>query len=116
MANSPRFIYFDLGNVIVNFDPHRATRQMGEVAGVPKDLVWQVVFETDLNIDYERGNISTREFYEVFCEQTNSHPQEDELLHAASDMFELNVGIVPVLQQLHEAGGRQGAIWFDAAR
>ena len=98
----PRFIYFDLGNVLINFDHHRAARQMAEVAGVSEQLVWKIVFESDLELEYERGAISTREFYEAFCTRTGSRADYDALLLAASDIFELNDGIVPLLSQLHE--------------
>ena len=106
----PRFIYFDLGNVLINFDHHRAARQMAEVAGVSEQLVWKIVFESDLELEYERGAISTREFYEAFCTRTGSRPDYDALLWAASDIFELNDGIVPLLSQLRAAGHRLGIL------
>ncbi len=110
MAKTPSFIYFDLGNVIVNFDHHRGARQMAEVAGVSEEVVWRVVFESDLELEYERGAISTHEFYEAFCDQTDSRPDQSDLLHAAADIFELNEPIVPILQRLHRDGHRLGIL------
>ncbi len=69
-----RFLYFDLGNVLLKFDHRLASRQMGEVAGVPADVVWEVVFAGDLEQRYESGEIGDREFYEIFCQQTSSRP------------------------------------------
>lgn len=106
----PRFIYFDLGNVLVNFDHHRGARQMAEVAGISERLVWEVVFESDLELEYERGAITTREFYEAFCAQTETRPDYRALLLAASDIFELNVPIVPLLSELRERGHRLGIL------
>lgn len=105
-----RFIYFDLGNVIVNFDHHRAARQMAEVAGVSADNVWDAVFAGDLEAEYERGAISTREFYEAFCKRTQTQPDYGALLLAASDIFELNEAIVPLVDELLVRGHRLGIL------
>ena len=106
----PSFIYFDLGNVLVNFDHHRGARQMAEVAGVSKRLVWEIVFESDLELEYERGAITTREFYEMFCARTGARPDYAALLLAAADIFELNENIVPLVAELRDRGNRLGVL------
>ena len=45
---TPRFLYFDLDNVLLKFDHHLAARQMAEVAGLTEDRVWDLVFGSDL--------------------------------------------------------------------
>ena len=107
---APRFIYFDLGNVLVNFDHHRGARQMAGVAGIAEQLVWQVVFESDLQLEYECGAITTREFYEAFCARTGTRPDYDALLLAGADIFELNEGIVPLVAELRDSGHRLGIL------
>ena len=72
---SVRFLYFDLGNVLLLFDRQKGVRQMAEVAGVSADVVQSAVFESDLSRRYELGAISSREFYEEFCERTQTRPQ-----------------------------------------
>jgi FMN phosphatase YigB (HAD superfamily) len=106
----PRFLYFDLGNVLLLFDHQLACRQMGEVAGVPPELVWDVVFASDVELRYEAGEISDREFYEIFCGQTNSRPDRDALLLAGSRIFTPNVSIFPVIAGLVNAGRRLGVL------
>lgn len=110
MATPPRFIYFDLGNVIVNFDHRRGARQMAELAGVSEQLVWEVVFQSDLEMEYERGAITTREFYEAFCARTRTRPDYQALLLAASDIFTLNESMVPLLTELRDRGERLGIL------
>lgn len=107
---TPKFIYFDLGNVLLFFDHHRAARQMGEVAGLTEDQVWKVVFEGSLEDEYEAGRVSSRKFYDRFCEATNTRPDHDALLRAAADIFELNVDLVPVILHLHRGGNRLGIL------
>lgn len=106
----PRFLYFDLGNVLLNFDHHVGARQMAEVAGLSEQLVWEVVFEGDLLLEYERGAITTREFYEAFCSQTQTRADYGALLLAASDIFKLNESIVPLLAELRDGGHRLGIL------
>ena len=110
MLQEPRFIYFDLGNVLLYFDHHRAARQMGAVAGIPEANVWQVVFVGELHNTYEAGGFTTEEFCEEFCRATNTSPDLESLMHAAANIFTLNVPIVPIVSQLHAAGYKLGLL------
>ena len=106
----PKFLYFDMGNVLLNFDHHLACRQMGAVAGVPADRVWEFVFAGDLELRYEAGQLDDDEFFELFCRHTLKRPNRPALLHAASEIFELNVSIVPLVAALSAAGNRMGVL------
>jgi putative hydrolase of the HAD superfamily len=100
----PRFIYFDLGNVLLNFDHARAARQMAAVAGISAQLAWQVLFDQGLLWQYERGEISSREFCEAFCRDTGGAADPAHLLRACADIFELNASIIAVVTGLWNAG------------
>lgn len=106
---TPKFIYFDMGNVLLHFDHAIAWRQMGKVAGVPAKLV-QDVLTAGLLDEYELGAITTRQFHEKFCEQTASQPDLDALVLAASDIFSINTRIVPLVGQLRLAGYPLGVL------
>jgi len=99
-----KFIYFDLGNVILPFDHRRGARQMAEVAGVPPELVWETVFTTDLMERFDRGTVSARGFYDEFCEQSRSRPDFAQFQRACGDIFTLNTALLPVVTQLTAAG------------
>jgi putative hydrolase of the HAD superfamily len=105
-----RFFYFDLGNVLLRFDHGQACRQMAEVAGVSPEMVKQAVFEEGVQWQYERGEISCREFYDVFCARTRSRPDYVALQHAASAIFEVNAAIVPLVAGLASSGHRLGVL------
>jgi putative hydrolase of the HAD superfamily len=83
---------------------------MGDVAGVTAEKVWSAVFEGGIEQSYESGQLSDRGFYEQFCRLTDSRPDYDRLLWAASEIFTLNVSIVPVVCQLYVAGHRLGIL------
>ena len=107
---TPALIYFDLGNVILNFSHERGCAQMAEVAGVPVEDVRRFAFDSPLAVEYECGTISTREFYDFFCKQTNTSPDFEQLVAAGSDIFSLNTTILPILTQLSLRGIRLGIL------
>jgi putative hydrolase of the HAD superfamily len=106
----PKFLYFDLGKVLVDFDIHQMYRQIGQLAGAEPARVREVIYLDGLLRQVELGLITGRQFYEAFCDQIGARPDYDELALAASDIFELNVSIVPVVAQLQYAGHRLGIL------
>jgi HAD superfamily hydrolase (TIGR01549 family) len=106
----PKFLYFDLGKVLVDFRVEQMFRQLGEVAGVEPGRVEEVLSGGGLQQQYETGQISGPEFYEAFCRQTATRPDYDALRRAGSEIFELKVSMVPVVAQLYRAGYRLGIL------
>ena len=104
------FIYFDLGMVLAKFSVERMLRQVGMVAGIEPALVREVLFGSHLHERYEVGQLSTQEYYEAFCEAIQKRPPCDSLVHAASDIFELNTSMIAVVAQLRAAGYRLGIL------
>ncbi len=104
MLATPRFIYFDLGNVLVRFSHERACRQMSEVSGVPWERIWEFVFEGDLENQYELGAISGAEFHKHFCDATGTQPPLAELLCASSAIFDIHQPVVAIVENLSAAG------------
>ena len=106
----PRFFYFDLGNVLVNFNIERMLRQMSDVSGAAVEKVREVVYDGGLQRRYETGEIRGREFYESFCDGTGTRPDYDALELAGSDIFELNVSILSLVARFRAAGHRMGIL------
>jgi len=106
----PKFLYFDLGIVLVDFSVDRMFRQMADVSGVKPDRVKEILFDGGLQSQYELGQITGGKFYEAFCRQTDARPDYDSLKQAGCDIFELNVSMLPVVAQLRQAGYRMGIL------
>lgn len=106
----PRFIFLDLGRVLLDFDADVMCRQMANVAGCDPGLVKKVVFADELQKRYETGLIATRDFYETFCDQTNTRADYNALLEAAADIFTLRATMLPVVSNLRRAGFRLGIL------
>jgi len=105
-----KFLYFDLGIVLVDFSVDRMLRQMADVSGVTPGRVKGILYDGGLQSQYELGRITSDEFYETFCRQTNTRPDYDALKRAGCDIFELNVSMLPVVAQLRRAGYRMGIL------
>lgn len=107
---TPGFLYFDLGNVLLKFDHRLAARQMAELADYDEQRVWDLVFGSDLEMRYEAGEISDREFHAIFCRHTERQVDFDALMFAASAIFTPNWSIFPLVAALHGAGYRMGVL------
>jgi FMN phosphatase YigB (HAD superfamily) len=106
----PKFIYFDLGNVLLYFSHRLACEQMAAVAGTTAEKVRSAVFESDLEARYESGELDNRGFYAAFCQATGTAADYERLLLAGSEIFNLNLGLLPVVSQLDAAGHRLGIL------
>ena len=98
-----RFIYFDLGNVIVHFSHARSRDQMAQLAGIEPEIVERVVFQDGLQNRYESGEINSEQFAAEFNRLTSARTCTDQLVAAASDIFWLNRPLLPVLAALRWA-------------
>lgn len=107
---TPRFLYFDLGMVLVAFSVEQMLRQMAEASGVSPEKVHDVLFTNGLMKQYETGKVSSREFYELYCGQIGGTPDYDALCRAGSEIFTFNLPILPIVAQLRQAGYQLGIL------
>ncbi|HEX4149469.1 MAG TPA: HAD family phosphatase [Pirellulales bacterium] len=106
----PRFLYFDLGNVLILFDHRLACRNLAELTGVPAEQVWELIFAGGLNHRLDAGSLSTAECYRLFCEHFDCRPSPEQFALAASDIFQVNYSMNAVLGRLSGAGYRLGLL------
>ncbi|MEN6458380.1 MAG: HAD family phosphatase [Thermoguttaceae bacterium] len=107
---TPKFLYFDLGRVLVNFSVERMLDQMAAVAGITADAVREAVFAQGLMQQHETGRISAREFCEAFGKATGTRVDFERLREAATDIFEVNDPVLSVVAQLQQAGYPMGIL------
>jgi FMN phosphatase YigB (HAD superfamily) len=106
----PKFLYFDLGNVVLPFDYMIAVRQMAGVAGVSVQRVQEVVFDSGLQAAYERGDLTTEQFFETVCQAIGQRPEVGAFLVAASDMFRLDEAVADLIFRVRQSGHRTGLL------
>ena len=102
MRSQTRFIFFDMGKVLLDFDHARINQQVGKLAGIEPAIIKSLLFEPpfDLENRFERGELNADEFHSEFCSRAETQVQKQALLRAVSEIFWLNVSIMPILSQL----------------
>jgi FMN phosphatase YigB (HAD superfamily) len=113
-AMPPRFLYFDLGNVLLSFSHDRMCRQMAEVAGLEPEAVRRLLFEAaegrPLQWRFEAGEVDAAAAYEHFCREAGCRPEQAALEAAASDMFAELPESVALVRRLAALGYRLGVL------
>jgi FMN phosphatase YigB (HAD superfamily) len=101
---SQRFVYFDLGKVLVHFDHQTAVEQLAQLSGKPEGLVRQVVFDSELQTRYETGLVTGEQFaVEVNRALASALPTAG-ILEAISDIFAPNYPILDAIDLVRASG------------
>ena len=101
---SIKFIYFDLGKVLIDFSLERMFEQVGAVAGVSVDRAHEILYTDGLMRRHETGRLDSRGMYEAFCSAAGSRPDYDALLRATNEIFTLNLPVLPLVAALGQTG------------
>ncbi len=101
---SPRFVYFDLGKVLVHFDHQTAVEQLARLSGKSETLVRQVVFDSELQTRYETGLVSGEQFAAEVNQALESSLHTSEILEAISDIFSPNDPILAAIDVVRASG------------
>lgn len=107
---TPEFIYFDLGKVLLDFSHDAMLAQMGQLIGLEPSKVREFVFESGLSHQYERGEIDCDQFCSSLCQAAGAECEPEELLKAGSDIFSLKPGMLPLIVNLSLSGMRVGIL------
>ena len=99
-----RFVYFDLGNVLVNFEHAIATRQLSELASCSFAESQWALFDSGLEIRYETGLVNSVEFVAEINRQLGTSLSEADVLEAVSAIFEPNIAILRGLRHIKASG------------
>lgn len=105
-----RTILLDLGNVLVNFCHQKMCRQIAALVDAHPAAVHAAIFDQGLLPPLERGQIDPAEFERRLAAALNVRFPPDTLSHAASDIFEVNTAMRPLLLQLRHQGYRLVAL------
>lgn len=95
-----RFVYFDLGNVLLKFSVHRLLHQVAELAEVSEAEAKEVFFDDKKYVAYEMGEISGKEYFSHICRGFGKSLPTEELLAASNNIFWVNEPILPLIRHL----------------
>lgn len=110
VTNSIDFYYFDLGNVLLRFDHNTACKNIAEVAGTDVSSVREIIFESGMELRYERGELTTLQFYDEFCRRSATQPEFEAIVSAAANIFSPIQASIDVAIAMKSAGHRIGVL------
>ena len=97
---------FDLGNVLVRFSHERMCAQIGALCGRSSAEMRRLLIDSQLQWEFERGKLTEQEFHQRLQKVVAHSLELQELVHAGSDIFELNSPVVPIVETLRARGHR----------
>jgi FMN phosphatase YigB (HAD superfamily) len=108
-----QFVYFDLGNVLVSFDPDIACANVARQFGVDIEQARAVIYQSGLQDAYEHGQVSSEQFADAVrreLKRTIGQMPTQALLDATSDMFTPIESMVDIIQSVVDGGHRVGIL------
>lgn len=105
-----KFLYFDMGNVIFYFDHHKAARQLAELHHSTEDAAWKFMFQDDLYMKFDRGDLNAAEVHREFCRRIGSDSPLADFEFALSNIFQINSSLIPLISQLDNLGYQLGIL------
>lgn len=107
---SVRFVYFDLGNVLIRFSVHRMLTQVAELLGQTPEFVHSQMFDEQRYRNFEVGAVSIDEFVDQLCESLETKPNRDDFLNALNDIFWANDPMLPIARKLAKLNFPRGIL------
>ena len=101
-----RTLLFDMGNVLVFFSHQKMCAQIGALCNRPPDSIRDILIQSDLQADFERGRITEGQFHRLLEQAVRQGIDKGELLQACSEIFELNAPMIRILDALRSQGYR----------
>lgn len=106
----PKVLYFDLGMVLVEFSHEIMCGQMAEVAGITSNAVQEALLGSPASVaalmKYESGRMTTDQFFDHFCQVTDTAPDRKRLADAVCDIFRPIEPMFGLVRRLADAGNR----------
>ena len=105
MNSDVKFVFFDMGKVLLEFDHQRLIKQVAALTETPASEMEEILFHAPHNLEnrFEVGDLNGDQFHRSLCEVTASDVDKDALMLAVADIFWLNTSIVHVVTQLRGA-------------
>jgi HAD superfamily hydrolase (TIGR01509 family) len=107
------FVYFDLGNMLVSFDPMIACVNLADRFAISHNQARRALYESGLQDQFERGQLSAKQFASAIRDRlgkTAAQVPTADLLDAASDMFTPIDSMRSVLATVRQRGFRVGLL------
>lgn len=99
-------IFFDLGNVLIFFSHQKMCKQIADAYETSPELIYDAYFKNKMSEHYELGHVTSDEVHAHLNRTFDKEVNFLELMQAASNIFEPNLDIIPIVKKLKEQGNR----------
>ena len=99
-------MFFDLGNVLVFFNPEQMRQQIADCCGLTTEQVRKLLVCSDISKEYETGKIDSKAVYHAFRKEATRPFSEQDLMQAISQIFTPNYELWSVVQAMKQQGVR----------
>lgn len=95
-------LIFDLGNVLIFFDHSKMVRQLAAFCGIQQEEVKNLLDDKKTGLAYEKGAISSRDLFQLFCIKSSRTLDFQGLMHAGASIFSPNDLLLSYLPRFKE--------------
>lgn len=110
MSRKIKFIYFDLGKVLLHFDNDLICPQVAAAAAAPESSVREFLRNPVHQLGLETGTVTFDQVYQEFAAHLRTRPDKDRIRQAISNIFDINLQTVPIVASLFAANHRLGIL------
>jgi glucose-1-phosphatase len=107
------FVYFDLGNVLLSFDPAKACNNLATLFARTPKQVHDALYGSGLEDEFEHGRVTPDELVAELSRHLQVDPKTvraAEVLDGMSDMFTEIEPMIGVIQAVRDRGYRVGLL------
>ncbi len=97
-------IFFDIGNVLVKFSHKKMYDQISRVTNIPLDKIMNFFIDQGNGEKYELGLVSENEIFEKLFKISDKTFTKNDLVVAASDIFQENEKMLDLVSALKDLG------------
>ena len=107
------FVYFDLGNILLSFDPRLACQGLARLMNTTPVAARQALYDSGLEERYEHGEVTSDQFATELRNcfgRSESEVSDAAVIESVSNMFKPIESMVGVLDSVRAAGFRVGLL------
>lgn len=112
IASAPKFVFFDLGRVLLQYDFSLAARRISEKTGLDGSAVMEATLASPTPIceAIETGKMTSKELYDWTCETFGMTLSQEEFERSHADIFTPMLDSWKLVRDFKDAGFRTGIL------
>lgn len=93
-------LFFDFGNVVADFDHRRATRRFARHSDLPEAEIFDAIYNTQLEDDFEAGRVTPEAFVGAAMAAIGYRASREQFVDEFVDIFTPNPEVIALIPRL----------------